>query len=297
MKTAITLELRPGKNCGHVKTMTKSILVTGCSSGIGYAAATALRERGFRVIASCRKSEDVARLRQDGFPHVLQLDLADSNSIEEAVEATLAITGGELFALFNNGAYGLPGAVEDLTRDALRRQFETNLFGTHELTCKLLPTLLRQADARIIQNSSVLGFVAMRNRGAYVASKFALEGLSDTLRLELRGTGVKVVLIQPGPIISNFRNNALAAFRTEIDVSRSRHGQMYQRAIERLETKGPASWGTLPESAVVAVLIKALESARPKARYRITTPTKLMAGMKRLLPGTWLDSIVARSGG
>lgn len=277
--------------------MTKSIFVTGCSSGIGYAAATALRERGYRVIASCRKSEDVARLRQDGFPHVLQLDLADSNSIEQAVEATLAITGGELFALFNNGAYGLPGAVEDLTRDALRRQFETNLFGTHELTCKLLPTLLRQADARIIQNSSVLGFVAMRNRGAYVASKFALEGLSDTLRLELRGTGVKVVLIQPGPIISNFRNNALAAFRTEIDVSRSRHGQMYQRAIERLETKGPASWGTLPESAVVAVLIKALESARPKARYRITTPTKLMAGMKRLLPGTWLDSIVARSGG
>lgn len=275
----------------------KSILVTGCSSGIGYAAATTLHQRGYRVIASCRKDEDVDRLLQEGLPHVVKLDLADSRSIAQAVEATLAITGGELFALFNNGAYGLPGAVEDLTRDALRRQFETNLFGTHELTCKLLPTLLRQADARIVQNSSVLGFVAMRNRGAYVASKFALEGLSDAMRLELRGTGVKVVLIQPGPIVSHFRKNALAAFKREIDIPASRHAQMYQQAIERLETKGPASWGTLPESAVVAALIKALESAHPKARYRVTTPTRLMAGMKRLLPGQWLDWIVARSGG
>lgn len=273
------------------------ILITGCSSGIGYAAAKGLQQRGYRVIASCRAPEDIARLRQEGLEHVIELDLTDSGSIDRAVYQALEISGGELSALFNNGAYGLPGAVEDLSRDALRRQFETNLFGTHELTCKCLPTLLQQPDARIIQNSSVLGIVAMRNRGAYVASKFALEGLSDTLRLELRDTAVKVVLIEPGPILSDFRKNALGALRREIDITTSRHASLYQQALQRLEKPGAAGWGTLPASAVVDVLIRALESRRPKPRYRVTRPTIIMALLKRLLSTRQLDWLVARGGG
>ncbi len=255
-----------------------------------------LQQRGYRVIASCRAPEDVARLRREGLKHAIRLDLSDSASIDRAVQEALDISEGRLFALFNNGAYGQPGAVEDLSRDALRRQFETNLFGTHELTCKCLPTLLQQPDARIIQNSSVLGIVAMRNRGAYVASKFALEGLSDTLRLELRDTAVKVVLIEPGPILTDFRKNALAAFRREIDIKAGRHASLYQQALQRLDKPGAASWGTLPASAVVDVLLKALESRRPKPRYRVTRPTVIMALLRRLLSTRQLDWLVARGG-
>jgi NAD(P)-dependent dehydrogenase (short-subunit alcohol dehydrogenase family) len=274
----------------------KSILITGCSSGIGLAAARTLRDRGYRVFASCRRQEDVARLRDEGFSDALVLDLNSSASIQAAVEQVLAATGGELFALFNNGAYGLPGAVEDLSRDALRRQFETNVFGTHELTCRLLPAMLQQPDARIIQNSSVLGLVAMFNRGAYIASKFALEGLTDTLRLELRGTSVKVVLIEPGPILSQFRKNALARFQSEVDFSRSRHKKLYEGALARLSKEGPAAPFTLPPSAVVDKLLLALEKPNPKPRYYVTFPTYLMGFLRRLLPTRLLDRVIARLG-
>lgn len=277
-------------------TAARSILITGCSSGIGLEAARTLHKRGYRVFASCRKSEDVQRLREEGLADALQLDLNSSESIQTAVEQVLSATGGELFALFNNGAYGLPGAVEDLSREALRRQFETNLFGTHELTCRLLPAMLKQADARIVQNSSVLGLVAMFNRGAYVASKFALEGLTDTLRLELRGTCVKVVLIEPGPILSQFRKNALAQFQREVDVSRSRHRTLYESALRRLTQEGPAAPFTLPPSAVVDKLLLALEKPRPKPRYYVTFPTYLMGFLRRILPTRLLDRIIARLG-
>lgn len=276
--------------------MSKSILITGCSSGIGLQAARTLRERGYRVFASCRKGGDVARLKDEGFADALVLDLASSRSIQEAVEEVLERTAGQLFALFNNAAYGLPGAVEDLPRDALRRQFETNVFGTHELTCRLLPTLLQQADARIVQNSSVLGLVAMFNRGAYVASKFALEGLTDTLRLELHGTSVKVVLIEPGPILSDFRKNALAAFQQEVDTQNSRHHALYQAALERLNKQGAAAPFTLPASAVVDKLILALERPKPKPRYYVTTPTYVMGAFKRLLSTAMLDRMIRRLG-
>lgn len=276
--------------------MSKSILITGCSSGIGLQAARTLRERGYRVFASCRKGGDVARLKDEGFADALVLDLASSRSIQEAVEEVLERTAGQLFALFNNAAYGLPGAVEDLPRDALRLQFETNVFGTHELTCRLLPTLLQQADARIVQNSSVLGLVAMFNRGAYVASKFALEGLTDTLRLELHGTSVKVVLIEPGPILSDFRKNALAAFQQEVDTQNSRHHALYQAALERLNKQGAAAPFTLPASAVVDKLILALERPKPKPRYYVTTPTYVMGAFKRLLSTAMLDRMIRRLG-
>ncbi|MDQ3582602.1 MAG: SDR family NAD(P)-dependent oxidoreductase, partial [Pseudomonadota bacterium] len=175
----------------------RSVLVTGASSGIGYTVAQGLCARGYRVIASARKQEDVQRLSAEGFTAV-QLDLANSASIRAAVETTLAHTGGRIYGLFNNGGFGQLGALEDITREALRAQFEVNVFGAHELTRLILPVMRAQGQGRIIQNSSLLGLVALKYRGAYSASKFALEALSDTLRQELRGTGIRVVLIEPG---------------------------------------------------------------------------------------------------
>ncbi|WP_111638836.1 SDR family NAD(P)-dependent oxidoreductase [Marinomonas shanghaiensis] len=276
--------------------MQYSVLITGCSSGIGLAAAKMLQERDFLVVASCRKQEDVAALQAQGIKHVVQLDLADSASIEKGLQDTLAITHGELFALFNNGAYGQPGAVEDLPVDALRAQFECNVFGTHELTTKVLKVMLAQGYGRIVNNSSVLGLVAAPFRGAYNASKFALEGLTDTLRLELFDTPIKVSLIEPGPIESRFRANALLALQNNIDMDNSRHKKGYEDAIARLSKEGVTSSQTLPASAVVNKLIHALESTRPKARYYVTLPTYGAVLMKRVLPTCLLDWVMRRQG-
>ena len=276
-------------------TPSPSILITGCSSGIGYCAASTLRRRGYRVIATARREESVAQLRAEGFTS-LRLDLEDSASIEQAVEQALALCDGRIDALFNNGAYGIPGAVEDLSREALRRQFETNVFGWHELTRCLLPVMRAQGHGRIVQNSSVLGFVAMPFRGAYNASKFAIEGLSDTLRLELRGTNIHVCLIEPGPITSRFRENALRALQRHIDIENSIHRDAYRAVLQRLEKKGPAAPFTLPPDAVVAKLIHALESPRPRARYAVTVPTVAFALLKRLLGSRQLDALLAKAG-
>jgi NAD(P)-dependent dehydrogenase (short-subunit alcohol dehydrogenase family) len=272
-------------------TVAKTVFITGCSSGIGYTTAVELKKRGHRVICSARKTEDVNRLREEGF-ECLQLDLADSASIQEAVRDLIALTEGHVDALFNNGAFGQPGAVEDLSREALRNQFETNFFGTHELTNLLIPLMRQQGHGRIIYNSSVLGFVAMKFRGAYNASKFALEGLADTLRLELRGSGVHVVLIEPGPIESRFRQNAFAMYRKNIDPSRSFHRDTYQAMEARLQKPGPAAPFTLPATAVAEKVIDALESDKPKRRYPVTVPTYLFAILKRLLPTAWMDRIL-----
>ncbi|OAI15731.1 short-chain dehydrogenase/reductase [Methylomonas koyamae] len=270
----------------------KTIFITGCSSGIGYSTALYLKLRGHRVICSARKAEDVARLRSEGY-ECLQLDLADSDSIRAAVAELLAMAGGKLDAVFHNGAFGQPGAVEDLSREVLRQQFETNLFGTHELTNLLLPTMRQQGHGRIIYNSSVLGFVAMKFRGAYNASKFALEGLADTLRLELRGSGVHVVLIEPGPIESRFRQNAFKLYQQNIDPEHSVHRDTYRAMEARLQKQGPAAPFTLPASAVAEKVALALESPRPKIRYRVTVPTHLFAWLKRLLPAAWMDKLLA----
>ncbi|MGZ0077146.1 SDR family oxidoreductase [Methylomonas sp. YC3] len=269
----------------------KTLFITGCSSGIGYHTALFLKQRGHRVICSARKPEDVERLRGDGF-ECLQLDLADSPSIQRAVNELIALTDGKIDALFNNGAFGQPGAVEDLSRDVLRHQFETNLFGTHELTNLLLPLMRKQGHGRVIYNSSVLGFVAMKFRGAYNASKFALEGLADTLRLELRGTGIHIVLIEPGPIASRFRENAFALYQKHIDAEHSFHKETYKAMEARLQKPGPAAPFTLPASAVAEKVAHALESNRPKIRYRVTVPTHLFAWLKRLLPSAWLDKLL-----
>ncbi|MFM4938495.1 SDR family oxidoreductase [Aeromonas enteropelogenes] len=274
--------------------MSRFVLITGCSSGIGLAAAKALGEHGFTVIASARKAEDVTRLQQAGLLAV-QLDLADPASIEQGAGAALALAGGRLYGLFNNGAYGQPGALEDLPTEALREQFETNLFGWHHLIRQVLPAMLAAREGRIVQNSSVLGLVAMKYRGAYNASKFALEGYSDTLRLELVGSGVHISLIEPGPIDTRFRANARAAFLHHIDPAQSRHQAAYQQTLSRLEREGGARGFTLPSEACIPPLLHALTCKRPRHRYPVTFPTRLFAILRRLLPSRWLDRILAKS--
>jgi NAD(P)-dependent dehydrogenase (short-subunit alcohol dehydrogenase family) len=269
----------------------KSVLITGSSSGIGLCLARGLTARGYRVFATARKPEDVDRLAAEGL-EALRLDLADSRSIAEAVEEVTRRTQGCLFGLINNGAYGQPGAVEDLRRDVLRAQFETNLFGTVELTNHVIPLMRRQGHGRILQVSSLLGFVALPYRGAYTASKFALEGITDTLRLELAGSGIEVVLIEPGPIESRFRANAYEAFRRHIDKTASVHASRYEAMERRLLKPGPAAPFTLPPEAVLAVAVKALEARRPRVRYRVTFPARLFWGARRLLPDRWLDALL-----
>jgi NAD(P)-dependent dehydrogenase (short-subunit alcohol dehydrogenase family) len=271
----------------------KTILITGCSSGIGYVTAVELRKRGHNVITSARKPEDVARLSREGFTAV-QLDLANSDSIRQAVRQVVALTDGRIDALFNNGAFGQPGAVEDLSRDVLRFQFETNFFGTHELTNLLIPIMRQQGHGRIIYNSSVLGFVAMTYRGAYNASKFALEGLADTLRLELHGSNIHVSLIEPGPIVSNFRKNAFELYKKNIDSAHSVHKEIYKNMEERLQKEGPAAPFTLPAEAVAEKVIHALEAKRPKLRYYVTFPTYLFGFLKRILPMSWMDGLLRK---
>ncbi|MBE3668790.1 short-chain dehydrogenase [Vibrio navarrensis] len=274
--------------------MTKSVLITGCSSGIGYVCAHALQAQGFKVIASCRKEEDVIRLRQEGLT-CIQLDLADSQSITRGVEQTLALTNGELYGLFNNGAYGQPGALEDLPTDALREQFESNFFGWHQLVGEVLPIMRQQNEGRIIQNSSVLGFAAMKYRGAYNASKFAIEGWTDTLRLELYGSNIHIALLEPGPIETRFRQNALAAFMKWIDIENSPHKEHYLAQRSRLENETSSNRFVLPAQSCVAPVLHALTSLKPKIRYRVTTPTVLFAYLKRLLPARWMDEILRRA--
>ena len=274
----------------------KSVLITGCSSGIGLCVAQGLQTRGHRVFASARKSEDVERLQAEGL-ECITLDLNDSGSIQSAVDHVLQRTGGSLDALFNNGAYGQPGAVEDLRREVLREQFETNLFGTQELTNRILPTMRRQGHGRIIQNSSVLGLVAMPYRGAYNATKFALEGLSDTLRLELAGTNIHVSIIEPGPITSRFRDNAFASYQRNIEKANSPHREKYEAMERRLTKPGPAAPFTLPPEAVLKRVIHALESSRPKIRYYVTAPTYFFAFARHLLPYGAIDWLARKAGG
>ena len=271
----------------------KSILITGCSSGIGHYVAQALQQRGYRVFATARNPNDVAALEATGLES-FQLDLQDSASLHAAVDAILQRTNNRLDALFNNGGFGLPGAIEDLTRENLRYQFETNLFGTIELTNRVIPVMREQGHGRIIQNSSILGFISPPFRGAYNSSKFALEGIYDALRIELQNSGIQVVLIQPGPIDSHFRHNALVEFEQHVDVSASVHREKYNRMIERLKKDGPTTQFTLPPSAVYKKVLKALELQNPRPRYSVTFPTVLFRFLKRILSDRALDKILAR---
>ena len=274
--------------------MADFILITGCSTGIGLHLAQRLQQEGYQVLATARKENDVTHLQQSGL-RAHKLDLNDEQSIEAAAKWALTEANGQLYALINNGAYGQTGAIEDLPTQALREQFNTNLFGWHHLIRLILPSMLQQKRGRIIQISSVLGLVAMKYRGAYNASKFALEGYTDTLRLELRDTAIQISLIEPGPIHSQFRSNALIKFQQHIDVSTSRHHEVYQQTLQRLQNPTPKNPFTLePESCLVPVL-HALRSKCARTRYGVTFPTHLFALLRRILPTRWLDSILCRS--
>ena len=273
----------------------KSILITGCSSGIGYCAAKGMRDAGWRVFAACRKPEDCARLTAEGFDSPL-IDYADAQTITAGLAEVLTATGGTLDALFNNGAHGVPGAVEDLPTDALRAIFETNFFGWHELTRAVLPVMRAQGHGRIVQCSSVLGFVTLPWRGAYNATKFALEGLTDTLRIEMRDTDIHVVLIEPGPVTSKIRENSIPHFERWIDWQASPRREEYEQKLRpRLyKTTGPDAF-ELPPEAVLKKLRHALEATTPKPRYYVTTPTHLMGFLRRILPTRALDWVLSRS--
>ncbi|WP_299688672.1 SDR family oxidoreductase [uncultured Tateyamaria sp.] len=272
----------------------KTVLITGCSSGIGYACALHLRARGWRVFASCRTAEDCARLRAEGFDSP-RIDYAETGSIASGLAEVLEATGGTLDALFNNGAYALPGAVEDLPTDALRAIFETNFFGWHELTRFVLPVMRAQGHGRIVQCSSVLGFVTLPWRGAYNSTKFALEGLTDTLRVEMRDTPIHVVLIEPGPVTSRIRANSIPHFEKWVDWENSPRVAQYNAQLRKrlYEDNGPDTF-ELPPEAVARKLTHALEADRPRPRYYVTTPTYIMGILRRLLPTRALDWVLAR---
>lgn len=267
----------------------KSILITGCSSGIGYDAAHGLAARGWQVFATCRSEPDCERLRGEGLES-FRLDYTDAASISGAVSEALKRSGGRLDAVFNNGAYALPGAVEDLPTDALRAIFETNLFGYHELTRLIIPVMRAQGHGRIVNCSSVLGLVAMQWRGAYCATKFAMEGLSDAMRMELRGAGIEVVLIEPGPVTSRIRQNAIPHFEKWVNWKSSPLALEYESTlIQRLYGDSGPDTFELPASSVTKKLIHAVESRRPKARYYVTVPTYISGILRRILPTRLLD--------
>ncbi|WP_087000348.1 SDR family oxidoreductase [Rhizobium sullae] len=261
----------------------RTIIVTGCSSGIGAYCARALKTDDWRVFATVRKHGDLGPLQEEGIEAFL-MDYTRPDTITDFVRNVAEVSGGRIDALFNNGAYGQPGAVEDLTTEVLRAQFETNFFGWHELTRQVLPLMRKQGSGRIVQCSSILGVVPYRFRGAYTASKFALEGLSITLRMELQGSGIHVSLIEPGPIASRFTANALAKFKEHIDVRNSVHAADYRRQLARLDGTGPKNRHKLQPDAVYAVLQHALNSNNPKPHYPVTTPAKQGMLLKRLFP-------------
>lgn len=271
----------------------RSILITGCSSGIGYDAAHTLHKRGWRVFATCRQQSDCDRLIAEGLES-FPLDYASETSIAAAVAEVRLRTGGTLDALYNNGAYACPGAVEDLPRGALREIFETNLFGYQDLTIKVIPLMRAQGHGRIINCSSVLGLVGAKWRGAYVATKFAMEGLTDVLRIEMRGTGIDIILIEPGPIPTKIRVNAIPHFEKWIDWEHSARREEYRPLLNRLYKGGGPDSFELPASAVTVKLIHALESRRPRPRYFVTFPTYLMGVARRILPTRALDWMISK---
>ena len=269
----------------------KSILITGCSSGIGLYTAKKLQKRGYRVIATARTPDDISALKEKGI-EAISLDYRDPESVVETSRLFFEMTGGKIFALINNGAYGQPGATEDLSREVLTEQFEANFFGWAQLTNLVIPAMRAQGFGRIIQISSVLGLVAMPYRGAYNASKFAIEGLSDTMRLELKGSGIKISLVEPGPITSRFRENSYKAFLKNIDRENSVHRERYDKMEERLKKEGAAVPFTLGPEAVYNSVLHAIESDRPAPRYYVTFPTYLFGFLRRVLPYRLLDIIL-----
>jgi NAD(P)-dependent dehydrogenase (short-subunit alcohol dehydrogenase family) len=273
--------------------VTRSILITGCSSGIGLAAARTLRDRNWRVISACRKPEDVEARRAEGFDSV-RIDHGDAASVEAGWTEAMQLTGGTLDALFNNGGHGMSGAAEDVPRQALELVFASNVFGVHQLTRLALPGMIARGRGRIVIHSSVVGFTALRWRAAYVATKHALEGLTNTMRVELRGTGVDVSILNTGPVASGFRENSVKLFNSWIDVDASRHSDYYRTEfMASRSSDAPVPFeGTAND--VVRKLIHAVEAPRPRTRYYITPYAYVAAALTRMLPDRLQDRIGAK---
>lgn len=274
--------------------LNRSVLITGCSTGIGRAAALLLRERGWSVFPTVRKTRDFEELKAQGFDPVM-LDVAEEGSVRAATEEVLKRNGGVLGAVVNNAGFGQPGAVEDLTRDALRQQFEVNLFGLQDITNRLVPVFIHQGYGRIVQISSVLGRITIPMMGAYCASKHAVEALTDALRMELAGTGIGVSLVEPGPIVTAFRDTSHALAKRQVENVHSRFLDYYRRQIERdSERSRPERAFELPPEAVAQKILHALESPRPKRRYRVTLVSYAGEVMRRVWPDAWMDWIMSK---
>ena len=273
--------------------MEKTILITGCSSGIGYDSAHYLHNNGYKVFATARRPEDVQRLHEEGLQSSL-LDVTKPETISKTLNSILAQTDGKLYAVFNNAGYGQPGAVEDIPTDVLKEQFETNFFGLHEMTRQVIPIMRAQGYGRIIQHSSVLGLISLRFRGAYNASKYAIEGLCDTLRLELDKDDIHVITINTGPVHSHFRKNATKKFYKHIEGKTTVFEEEYKKELLPHEGKKEKDPFTRTSEVVIANIVKALESVSPKPRYYNTSATHILGGLKRILPTSVLDKILRK---
>ncbi|TIV70225.1 MAG: SDR family oxidoreductase [Mesorhizobium sp.] len=290
-----------GRDCGKWQGQTtlptaeqlRSIIVTGASSGIGAYCARALKAEGWRVFATARKPADIAALQADGI-EAFYLDYREADSIAALVDAVLGRTGGTLAALFNNGAYAQPGAVEDLPVEALREQFEANFFGWHDLTRRVVPVMRRQGHGRLVHCSSILGLAPVRFRGAYSASKHAVEGLMLCMRQELEGSGIHAALIEPGPVTSKIASNGLTWFLKNIDIENSVHRADYQAQLARLQAGGSVSRLKPGPEVVHAALRHALLSQRPRPHYVVTVPARIGVVLKRILPASALYRVLAR---
>lgn len=267
-----------------------SILITGCSSGIGKESALYLKEKGYRVFATAREKEDVKELQNLGL-EAFRLNVTKAKTIKKTLEKILEITNGTIDVVFNNAGFGQPGAIEDITTDVLKEQFETNVFGLHEVTRQVLPIMQKQGYGKIIQHSSVLGLVSLKFRGAYNASKYAVEGLTDTLRLELQDTNIDVTLLNTGPVTSDFRKNAVKKLKNNVDIENSRFQDTYYSNMKAKKSEVPFN---LPAIAVAKTVEKIMVSTKVKPRYYITTATYILGYLKRTLPTKTLDRILIK---
>ncbi|MDD3007965.1 MAG: SDR family NAD(P)-dependent oxidoreductase [Arcobacter sp.] len=269
----------------------QNILITGCSSGIGLETALTLKKNGIKVYASARKDKDVEMLKDLGF-ETFKIDVRNKDEIKYALE-TILKNDLKLDAVFNNAGFGQPGAVEDLSVKVLKKQFNTNFFGLHEVTIQAIKIFRAQGYGKIIQHSSVLGIISLKFRGAYNASKYAIEGINDTLRQEVLGSQIYISTINTGPVTSKFRENALKKFNKNITVEGSFWEETYKKELKaRLETTEDKAPFNLPASSVANTVLKIMNTKKPKPRYYVTTATHLLGFFKRILTTSLLDKLL-----
>jgi short-subunit dehydrogenase len=271
----------------------QNILITGCSSGIGLATAIMLKENGYKVYTTARKKQDVKHLKAQGFC-AYKLDVTKPKHITKVLNDIL-VQEGHLDAVFNNAGFGQPGAIEDVSTQVLKEQFETNVFGLHEVTLQCMKIFREQGHGKLIQHSSVLGFISLKFRGAYNASKYAIEGLSDTLRQELIGSNITLSIINTGPVTSKFRENALIKFKQNIDINNSFFAPTYNNELKvRLENDKDNTPFNLPATSVAKVVLRIMQSSKPKPRYYVTGATHLLGFFKRVLSTSLMDKLLNR---